>query len=286
MVRMVILGSGQDGGVPQLGCDCSNCLRARSDPQHRRLPPSVAVVGRGDSIYLIDPSPCLPEQMDILTGVLGAPDGTLMPRAILITHCHWGHYAGLGYLGREVANTPGLPVYCSRSVDRFLCQNRPWSDLVYNGNLELHVMEDETAFELEPGLEIRPRWVPHRTDVTDTVAYQVEIDESGTRTLLYMPDVDALDELTTSIIAESDAAIIDGTFFSLEEVGFRGVSALDIPHPPLGDALEILKDRASHTDIVFSHFNHTNPVNDPGSEERQAVIEAGFRLAHDGMVID
>lgn len=31
--------------------------------------------------------------------------------------------------------------------------------------------------------------------------------------------------------------------------------------------------------IVFIHFNHTNPVLDPESEEARLVIEKGFRIA-------
>ena len=31
--------------------------------------------------------------------------------------------------------------------------------------------------------------------------------------------------------------------------------------------------------VVFIHFNHTNPVIDPNSEETKLVLEKGFRIA-------
>jgi hypothetical protein len=36
-VIVKILGTAQDGGIPQIGCDCGNCSRARKDQKHSRL---------------------------------------------------------------------------------------------------------------------------------------------------------------------------------------------------------------------------------------------------------
>jgi pyrroloquinoline quinone biosynthesis protein B len=35
----------------------------------------------------------------------------------------------------------------------------------------------------------------------------------------------------------------------------------------------------TRTEIYFTHLNHTNPVLQPGSEERRRVEERGFHVA-------
>src|SRR5713101_4451321 len=103
-VQAVVLGIAQDGGVPHLGCRQKLCVEARRDPSKRR---SVASLGLIDSAsgkrFLIDATPDFESQVSHLGGL---PDG------ILLTHAHVGHYLGLAQLGREVANTKAVPVYC------------------------------------------------------------------------------------------------------------------------------------------------------------------------------
>jgi hypothetical protein len=36
-VLVKVLGTAQDGGLPQIGCYCKNCLRAREDKRFSRL---------------------------------------------------------------------------------------------------------------------------------------------------------------------------------------------------------------------------------------------------------
>jgi pyrroloquinoline quinone biosynthesis protein B len=38
--------------------------------------------------------------------------------------------------------------------------------------------------------------------------------------------------------------------------------------------------------VIFIHFNHTNPVMQPGSPERQQVLEAGYGLAAENDVFE
>ncbi len=43
-VEALLLGSAQDGGVPQAGCRCATCASARANPAQRRLVTSLALI--------------------------------------------------------------------------------------------------------------------------------------------------------------------------------------------------------------------------------------------------
>ena len=51
---VLVLGTAQDGGVPQLACTCANCRAARADPARRRLVTSLLGV------------PCRCRELDVL----------------------------------------------------------------------------------------------------------------------------------------------------------------------------------------------------------------------------
>ena len=44
-VEAILLGTAQDGGVPQAGCYCANCAPARTDPTRRKLVVCLGLVG-------------------------------------------------------------------------------------------------------------------------------------------------------------------------------------------------------------------------------------------------
>ena len=182
-MKLRVLGSAQDAGVPQLGCTCANCAAARADGKKRRLAPSVAVCGSG-SCYFIDASLDLRQQYDEMMMVHGGGGGL---SGILLTHAHIGHCGGLVYFGRESMNTERMPVYCTKKMAGFISENYPFDVLVQRGNIVLH--------ELEPGVErgfegffVTPFFVPHRRDTadTDTVGFRIV----GKRTVVYIPDMD------------------------------------------------------------------------------------------------
>jgi pyrroloquinoline quinone biosynthesis protein B len=62
--RVVVLGTVQDGGLPQTGCDCSNCSLARKDSKLARHVASLAIhVPKTGHVYLVDATPDLPAQI-------------------------------------------------------------------------------------------------------------------------------------------------------------------------------------------------------------------------------
>lgn len=253
MTSVTVLGSGQDGGLPQLFSGHRNDSTAREGRIAGRTASSVVVEWAGMRV-LCDASPDVRWQLD-------APVD-----AIALTHAHVGHYAGLVHFGKEVAATDRIPVVATASMFRFLRANEPWAALFEGG----HLVEATI-----PGIGLIP--VPHRAEFTDTVAVSI----GG---VLYLPDIDAWDLWPEhrSVVASHDLALLDGSFWSADEVPGREQS--EIPHPLVSDTIERFADMADR--VVLTHLNHTNPLCDPGSAEAGLVREAGFRVAADGESFD
>jgi pyrroloquinoline quinone biosynthesis protein B len=81
-----------------------------------------------------------------------------------------------------------------------------------------------------------------------------------------------------------DEALIDGTFWSMDELPGRDISK--IPHPTIQDTIQLLgKKREGDPEISFLHLNHSNPVNDFDSEQRKVVEENGWNISEMGDVL-
>src|SRR3954447_11662404 len=74
--RIVVLGTVQDGGMPQIGCDCSHCSAARKNPALARHVASLAIhVPQTGHVYLVDATPDLPAQIEEIHGFRSHPAG-------------------------------------------------------------------------------------------------------------------------------------------------------------------------------------------------------------------
>ena len=275
-VEAIVLGTAQDGGVPHLGCQQELCVAARADPTRRRRVASLGLVDSGaGKRFLIDATPDITEQVERLGG---------MPDAILLTHAHIGHYLGLAHLGREVAGTRALPVYCTASMARFLRENRPWSRLVERGNVALREIEPGKEFALTANLRATAIRVPHRDEDSDTVAYLVQ-GPSGR--LLWLPDIDRWEKWDRKLEdLAADGALtmfLDGTFFSADEIPGRSIT--DIPHPLVPEtARRLLAGDRPAARVYFVHLNHTNRLFWDAAEV--AALEGkGLSVAPEGLRI-
>jgi pyrroloquinoline quinone biosynthesis protein B len=269
----VVLGIAQDGGVPHLGCRQALCVEARKDPSKRRLVASLGLLDpAAGKRFLIDATPDFASQVERLGG---------MPDGILLTHAHIGHYLGLAQLGREVASTRELPIYCTASMAKFLRENRPWSRLVERGNIAIREIVAGTEFALAPDLRVTAIRVPHRDEDSDTVAYLVA---GPRRRLLWLPDIDRWEKwdrrLEDFAADPSLTAFLDGTFFSADEIPSRAIQ--DIPHPLVPDtAARLSAGGKSNAKILFTHLNHTNRLL-WDEAARKALETQGFGVAKEG----
>jgi pyrroloquinoline quinone biosynthesis protein B len=275
-VFAVVLGVVQDGGMPHIGCRQEICAEAFRDPRKRQRVASLGLVDEARR-FLIDATPDFPSQIESLNAGLEAP-----PRpvdGILLTHAHIGHYAGLMYLGREALGAKGIPVYATARMARFLRDNAPWSQLVALGNIELREIEPDREFSLTPHMKVTPIRVPHRDELSDTVAYRIQ---GPARSLLYLPDIDRWERWERKVeveVAGVDNALLDGTFESETEV--PGRSLAEIPHPMVKQTVARLRGDALKGRVFFIHLNHTNRLLWDGLA-REDLLAQGFGVARDG----
>jgi pyrroloquinoline quinone biosynthesis protein B len=280
MWSMIVLGSGQDGGLPQFGAWDGLDAAARSGDLQHRYSSSMAVVGDDGRVLLFDAGPDLKHHEAVLRAHPAVVDkrGPLID-GIVLTHAHVGHYAGLIHFGREVSAASGVPCWVTPSMGSFLSSHAPWSLTVSHGHIELRITDPGSSFRPWSDLEVTLVPVPHRHELSDTVAISVE----GTG--LYLPDLDDWDSWpdAATVLAEHSVAFLDATFWSADELPGRDIA--EIRHPLVPDTLTRWAELAVGRRVVLTHLNHSNPVCDPGSKEHAAVLAAGFEVASEGLTL-
>jgi len=278
---LMVLGTVQDAGAPQIGCTKSCCNDLYKNPDHTLKVVSLGLVdpSSGQS-FLLEATPDIASQAAYLAEASGTPGS--LPSGIFLTHAHIGHYTGLMYLGREATNAKGIPVYAQDRFREFLNTNGPWNQLVALNNIDLKPLPPDNARPLTPNLSITALLVPHREEFSETVGYLIE---GPSKTILFIPDIDKWNKWERSIVAlvkQVDYAFIDATFYSGDELNTRDIS--QIPHPFVIESMALfdnlpMEERAK---IQFIHFNHTNPLLDPTSEAFRNVIAKGYGIAQFG----
>ncbi|HEX9669933.1 MAG TPA: MBL fold metallo-hydrolase [Thermoanaerobaculia bacterium] len=285
--RLVVLGTVQDGGLPHVACTCVRCERARREPGFRRHVASLALhLPASDKVYLLDATPDLGEQLDEVARLRGRSAAGRVDRApvdgVFLTHAHVGHYLGLAFFGFETVHARRLPVWASPRMADFLRGNGPWSQLVKLENVELRALRAGEPVALEGGVSVTPLQVPHRDEYSDTLGFFVR---GPRRTVLYVPDTDswrAWARPLPELLAGVDEALLDGTFYSLDELPGRDVAS--IGHPLIADTMELLAPlvKSRGLRVAFTHLNHSNPALEPESAARQAIAARGFRVLAEG----
>lgn len=279
---IVILGTLQDGGSPHIGCEKDCC---------KNIDPNKKVVSLGiidpshNKKFLVEATPDISTQLAALKKTtplsnISTPDG------IFITHAHIGHYAGLMQLGREAMNSKGVKVFAMPIMKTFLESNGPWNQLIALHNIEISPIQNDHWETITPSLKVKALKVPHRDEYSETVGY---IIEGPHKKVLFIPDIDKWEKWNTSIvdlIKEIDIALIDGTFFSNEEVAYRKIE--EIPHPLVSESIKLFEQLSmkDKNKIHFIHLNHTNPLLKEHSKEHMLLTSKGFHVAAINMKID
>lgn len=308
-LTLIVLGSSAGGGLPQWNCNCAQCASARAgDPMvPARNQSSVAVSADGERWLLCNASP------DVRTQLALTP--ALHPRAlrhspiaaVALTNADIDHATGLLVL-RE-GGAP--PVYCTARVERALTQGlgvlpalAAYGDVqarrVEPGAVEPVVVRDRAGDDI--GVRLRaftvaskppPYMLAHLTaeeaadlHAGDTVGFELSAADGG-GTAVYVPGVRELDAALRERLAHASVALIDGTFFTDDELVASGASKKTsrmMGHAPLtgeGGLLEFLATVAGPR-VALVHINNSNPVLRADSPERWFVEERGVVVANDG----
>jgi len=309
-MKIIVLGSAAGGGFPQWNCNCHNCrgVRGGTVAATPRTQSSIAVSANGTDWVLINASP------DILAQIRATP--ALQPAramrdsgiaAVMLMDAQIDHVTGLLML-RE---GKGLPLYCTSSVWNELNTSLPLAPVLshYCG---LHWRPLETIGDgpaMQPahvpgvdGVRFRPLalsskappYSPHRAhpEVGDNIGLLIENVATG-KSVFYAPGLGALEPQVYAALRQADCVLVDGTFWSGDEMirhGFSVKSAADMGHlPQSGEGgmiavLDSLAPRAPRKILI--HINNTNPILDEASEPRAILARHGIEVAFDGMEID
>lgn len=278
---VLVLGVGQDAGVPQMGCDSPFCRKAWADAKLRRMVSSIALVDPdAKQRWIFDATPDLPEQFELLKALTG--DRSKRLDGIFLTHAHIGHYTGLMYLGRESMGASGIPVFAMPRMKQMLENNAPWSQLVALKNIDLRPLADKTAVILNKELSVEPFLVPHRDEFSETVGFRIR---SRHKTLVFIPDIDKWQKWATplaDVVRSADYLLLDGTFYADGEIS-RPMS--EVPHPFVTETMSFLAGLSAKelAKVYFTHFNHSNPLVQGTKGKIREVRAKGFNIASTGL---
>jgi len=305
-VKIRVLGSAAGGGFPQWNCNCRNCagLRAGTLRARARTQSSIAVSARaGGEWVLINASPDILAQLranPALHSARAARDTALA--AVILVDAQIDHTVGL-FMLRESPRP--LALWCSDAAYQDLTAGNPiLSVLAHYCGIERHALPSEgEAFTVTgaEGLNFRalavpgkaPPFSPHRASPApgDNLALLVRDAESG-RTVLYAPGLAAVTPAVWQAMSAADCLLVDGTFWSEDEMSRQGLSAKrarDMGHLPQsgpGGMLEQLARLPAGQRRILIHVNNSNPILDEDSPERHELERAGVEVAYDGLEIE
>jgi pyrroloquinoline quinone biosynthesis protein B len=232
------------------------------------------------AIYLLDATPDIKFQLNLLAGLLPHPAraGRLRPPdAIFLTHAHMGHIGGLPQLGPDAMDARGLPLFASAGVMGVLEKTAVWQPFLQH--IQPAILHDGIPVRLGDGLTITPITIPHRDEWgAGTFAFRVQ---GPTRSLLYLPDIDSWDAWPSArtVLGGVDVALVDACFYSTNELDGR----TPVAHPLVRDTLARFADLP--TKLLLTHLNHTNPLL-TAVDLRQQLLAVGMDTAYTGMRIE
>ncbi|MBV9622061.1 MAG: pyrroloquinoline quinone biosynthesis protein PqqB [Gammaproteobacteria bacterium] len=305
-MKIRVLGSAAGGGFPQWNCNCRNCAGVRHGTLRTqpRTQSSIAVSGHEPGRWaLVNASPDLLAQLRAAPALAPGPGRRESPlQGIVLVDAQLDHTAGLLLL-RESARP--LELWCTDPVAADLTEGHPILRLLphYCG-LERHRIEpDGRAFTVggAAGVSWRafavpgrpPPFSPRRREPApgDNLALEL-IDGTSGRRLFYAPGLGAIDARVWEHLQRADCVLLDGTFWSEEEMIAQGVSgkrAAELGHLPQsgpGGMLEWLRRLPETTRRILIHVNNTNPILDEDSAERAELTRLGVEVANDGLEIE
>ena len=277
-VSLILLGTLQDAGAPQLNCNKKCCQGLFEQANSSRKVSSLGLLDYNtQKKYIFDATPDISSQLYALKKASKIAPSSIVD-GIFLTHAHIGHYTGLMYLGKEAVNASEISVFAMPKMSAFLSNNGPWSQLVANRNIAIQPLVANQAISLSPSLQVTPFIVPHRDEYSETVGYLIE---GPYKKALFIPDIDKWNRWELDLKTELkkvDYAFLDATFYSAKELGNRDMS--QIPHPSVLETMEALKYLSveQRARVIFTHFNHTNPLLDRESEASKNVLALGFKI--------
>jgi pyrroloquinoline quinone biosynthesis protein B len=259
-----------------------------------RTQSSLAIRSAGGPWLLVNASPDARQQLETLTADDGDHSRAGPIAGVVLTDAEIDHTAGLlllresavpvrvfGDAGIELALRRGFPVLTM--LERY--SGLEWTTLAPGTETQLDgsglsvesfaVGGDAPRYLDGSGIELGASGLVFRDRATGAV-------------VTYVPGLARFDDEIRDRFAASDLVLVDGTFWTDDELprlGFSERGARDMGHLPLsgpGGTIEALS-ALSRPRKVLVHINNTNPILLDDSPQRATVMGAGIEIGYDGM---
>ena len=261
---------------------------------------SIAVSSDGEHWALFNASPDVRAQLE------GFPEihpknkvrGTGI-EAIVMFDSQIDHATGLLIL-RE--GDP-LTIYCTEMVRQDLTTGFPIFNILQhfcgvedhpiplNGDAFTIPNIDDLEFTALPLKSKAPPYSPHRNDPHegDNIGMIIRQVSTG-KTTFYAPGLGVIEPHVEKAMEEADCVLVDGTFWTDDELASVGrpLLARKIGHLPQsgeGGMIEFL-DTLDKPRKILIHINNTNPILDEESKERDILTQHGIEVSFDNMNIE
>lgn len=291
-MKIILLGAGAGGGLPQWNCGCYNCNAARAGRIPAMTQSSVAVSADGRNWAILNASPDIRVQL-AATPALHPTGLRDMPlHSVLVTNGDIDHVAGLLTLRESQA----FVLYATPAIHGVLADNPMLGAL--RGDLVARepVALDQTV-TIAPGLDATLFAVPGKvplyqegavveTGLVGETTVGVELAANGRRAL-YIPGCAELPGWLVDRIGGADLLMFDGTLWDDDEMirmGLGQKTGRRMGHMPVVETITAMRDLPVGR-RVFVHMNNSNPLTDPASVQTREAEASGWQVGRDGMEI-
>jgi pyrroloquinoline quinone biosynthesis protein B len=272
-----------------------------------RTQSQIAVDAGDGRWFLLNASPDLRAQIEATPELhpRTAPRGTPI-QGVVLTNADLDHVLGL-LLMREFQP---LRIYSTPAVRRILTEDNSvfgmlrqfpeqlvWTEIRPGRPFELTTQTGEgTGVRCEP---VTASWgYPAYVTAERRASLAAEeavlgliLETPDGRRLAHFPGLPEVTEAWKTQVAECDVLLVDGTFWTDDELqrarGGAGKTARQMGHSPLSGPEGTIARLASVTRPrkIFVHINNTNPILDEASAEYRAVHDAGWEVGRDGLEV-
>lgn len=307
MLKIVVLGSGAGGGVPQWNCNCEVCALARAGTGEvvARTQSSIAVSVDGECWTVFNCSPDIRQQISDTKALWPAADQHRHTpiQSVVLTNADVDHLSGLLILREKQA----FNVFATQTVLEVLDEN-PIFNVLDPDFVSRSALIDHEVSEVGEGLFVEPFLVPGKVALFNEERMleqedSLQIGEETEHTIglrifgaeddasfFYIPGCAMMTAALAERLKGARLVMFDGTvWFDAEMVaGQLGAkTGARMGHMSMSGAqgsmaafapLEVERK-------VFIHINNSNRVLIEQSDERAEANAAGWEIAYDGMEV-